>query len=169
MYYAVRLAGGDIVAIEFSHNGRLWRADTPEEAIRLRESLELASLRKKTDHGEDLQLREQTVWTPDVYWDFVNSIGELQLGFLKVLFEQSEEDSHVLMPSEEVTKKLKMHAETELGGMLSGLSKQLKKLGLRPHNLYYVDVSWEGRTKERSFGLEPEFVLAAKELGWPNK
>jgi hypothetical protein len=82
MYYAVRLAGGDIVAIEFSHNGRLWRADTPEEAIRLRESLELASLRKKTDHGEDLQLREQTVWTPDVYWDFVNSIGELQLGFL---------------------------------------------------------------------------------------
>ena len=151
------------MAIRFMHEGKQWEVDTPEEAIRLRETLRIAALRSNTEAGERLQLSEENVWTPDVFTDFVESTGELGQAFIKYLLKQPG----MLIPSSEITKALKLRKEIELAGVLSGLSKQLKKLNLRPHQLYFVDVSWEGKEKERSFDIDRGFEVAATEMGWP--
>lgn len=151
------------MAIRFTHDGKRWEADTAEEAIRLREALETASLRQKSADGERLQLSEQNAWTPDVFTEFVESIPPLGQQFLKVLMAQPQ----VLIPSTEINKALGFKKHIELAGVLSGLSKQLKKLGMRPHQLYFVDVSWNGKQKERGFAIDREFLLAAEEIGWP--
>jgi hypothetical protein len=65
------------LAIQFSHRGKRWKADTPEEAIRLRQQLEVEDLRKvgPSDSGIDgLGWR----WTPEVFATFLQTIGELQ-------------------------------------------------------------------------------------------
>jgi hypothetical protein len=154
-----------LVAIRFMHNGKQWEADTPEEAMRLRESLETATLRRKTEAGERLQVSEGNVWTPDVFTEFTESIGILGQSFLKYLLERPS----TLVPTSEVAKELGLKKGIELAGVLSGLSKQLKKVGLRPHQLYFVDVSWDGREKERSVGIDRGFEQAASEMGWPEK
>jgi hypothetical protein len=153
------------VAIRFIHDGKHWEADTPEEAIRLRESLRIAAVRRETEGGQRLQLNEENVWTPDIFTEFVESIGTLGEAFIKCLLKQPE----VFTPSSEIIKALRLKKEIELAGVLSGLSKQLKKLGLRPHQLYFVDVYWDGKKKERSIAIDRGFEVAATEMGWPEE
>jgi hypothetical protein len=153
------------VAIRFIQDGKQWEADTPEEAIRLRESLRIAALRSNTEAGERLQLSEENVWTPDVFTEFIESTGTLGQAFIKYLLKRPR----VLIPSSEIAKALKLKREIELAGVLSGLSKQLKKLHLRPHQLYFVDVCWNGKEKERSFAIDAGFEVAATEIGWPEE
>ncbi len=141
LYSAFRYTGATLVAIRFIHDGKQWEADTPEEAIRLRESLRIAALK------------------------FIGSTGELGQAFIKYLLKQPR----MLIPSSEITKALKLKKEIELAGVLSGLSKQLKKLNLRPHQLYFVDVSWDGKEKERSLAIDAGFEVAATEMGWPEE
>ncbi|MGC1652817.1 MAG: hypothetical protein WA722_08395, partial [Candidatus Sulfotelmatobacter sp.] len=74
------------MAIEFKHNGRVWRADSAEEAITLRRRLEdeddamLAS-------GEEPSVLN-TDWTPDAVTDLLKGSGDLQKKFLRYLYEQ---------------------------------------------------------------------------------
>lgn len=150
------------MAIEFKHNGRLWRADTVEEAVALRlklESMDQAAF----EAGEELPYvyREQ-VWTPDTITDLLKNAGALQLRFLKAISEKR-------LASEDLVAQLGLQSEIALAGVLSGLSKQLKKLGIKPSDLYTVDVSWTGKNKTRTFVLVNEFRWAAGELGWPEK
>lgn len=66
-------------------------------------------------------------------------------------------------------KTLGLKSEESLAGVLSGLSKQLKKLGIPVAELYAVRVEWTGKSKKRFFWLTREFRSAAEELGWPDK
>src|ERR1700747_2447668 len=81
------------MAIEFEHRGRKWKADTPEEAIRLRRELEQIDAEEE-QFGEldlrgeyDEQLRIETVWTPDIFWTFIENIGRQQIEAVKALVE----------------------------------------------------------------------------------
>jgi hypothetical protein len=151
------------MAIEFKHNGRLWRTDTVDEALALRRKLE-AEDQAAFEAGEDLPYvyREQ-VWTPDTVTDLLKNAGSLQKRFLRALAEGGK------ATSEDLVVSLGLDSEVSLAGVLSGLSKQLKKLGVKPSDLYTVDVSWTGKSKTRNFGLLSEFRWAATELGWPEK
>jgi hypothetical protein len=162
LYNTIRLKGAEIMAIEFKHNGRIWRADTPEEARTLRKQLELDDQLTLEDGDEPSKMIEP-VWTPDNVLEFLKSAGTLQKSFLRVLFEGS------WVPSDIVLKKLELDSEVAFAGVLSGLSKQLKKHGLKSWNLYVVNVEWAGKSKSRSFRLLNDFRVTAIELGWPEK
>ncbi len=158
-----------VLAIEFEHRGRKWKTDTPEEAIRLRRELEeldaeeeqLGELDMRGEYDE--QLRIETVWTPDVFWTFINSIGRQQTETVKALLENP-----IGITSEKLAERLKLSNEMSLAGVLSGLSKQLKKLDLKPAHLYSVNTRWKSEnTKEREFVTQRAFELAAEEVGWP--
>lgn len=153
------------MAIEFKHRGRVWRADTVEEAVKLRARLE-AEDQAAFDAGEELPYDldyEAVKWTHDTITDLLKGAGALQRRFLKVLAEQDE------ITSDKLLKKLSLDSEVSLAGVLSGLSKQLKKLGIKTWELYTVKVQWSGKTKTRSFSLVKQFEWAAAELGWPDK
>jgi hypothetical protein len=151
------------MGIEFKHNGRLWRADTVDEAVALRRKLE-AEDQAAFEAGEELPYvyREQ-VWTADTVTDLLKNAGSLQKRFLRTLADGGK------ITSEDLVVRLGLESEVSLAGVVSGLSKQLKKLGVKPSDLYTVDVSWTGKNKTRNFGLVNEFRWAAAELGWPEK
>jgi hypothetical protein len=73
------------------------------------------------------------------------------------------------VPTTEIIKTLKIGSEEALAGVLSGLSKQLKKVGRQPSELYTVTVQWVTDGKVRRFGLTHGFRWAATQLGWPDK
>ena len=151
--------------IEFKHNGRIWRTDSVDEAVALRRKLEIND-QIAFEAGEDIdeyQEERQQVWTPDAVMDLLKGVGFHQRRFLKAL---AAEESPI--NSEQILKTLSLNSEEALAGVLSGLSKQLKKLGMKTTDLYGVSVKWTGKTKNRSFWLSSEFRSAADELGWPD-
>ena len=148
------------MAIEFEHNGRKWRTDTVEEAIALRGKLESAD-EAAWEAGELVDTGNEGVWTPDNVMDLLKSSGRLQKEFLKGLFENGK------MTSWQARERLSLDSEISFAGVLSGLSKQLKKLAIKPWQLYTTEVSWDGKTKTRTFRLSKSFEWAATELGWP--
>src|SRR5436305_14792137 len=84
LYITLRNRGAQILGIEFIHRGKKWKADTPEEAIRLRQKLEAIDNHAIIYGDEDLMaeddqlVRAESVWTPDVFWSFIQEIGYSQ-------------------------------------------------------------------------------------------
>jgi hypothetical protein len=89
-------------------------------------------------------------------------LGDHQKSFLLSLYEHREG-----LRSDQIVKELSLESEVSLAGVLSGLSKQSKKLDIMPWKLYEVRVTWKVKSKTRFFKLSREFRWAADELGWP--
>src|SRR5579859_958923 len=77
------------MAIEFKHNGRIWRCDTPEEAIKLRYQLEQDDDAEYESGGEP-SIVEEEVWTSDTFTELLRGSGTLQKSLLKFLYEKGE-------------------------------------------------------------------------------
>jgi hypothetical protein len=160
LYITLRKAGCLLMAIEFEHNGKKYRADTPTEAAELQFELD----KHDALYGSYRSSRSETqrrVWTADLAMDLINGIGELQKKFLAVLVERASPKSGTLVA------RLGLDSEVALAGVVSGLSKQLRKMDIQPSSVYRVDVEWKGKEKVRSFVLSSDFRDAALELGWP--
>jgi hypothetical protein len=148
------------MAIEFKHNGRIWRCDTAEEAIELRQKLETDDDDTYASGGEPAVAKPD--WTPDAVTDLLKGSGDLQKKFLRYLYEHDK-----AVTSAEIVKALKLHSEEAFAGVLSGLSKRLKKTELQPGDLYSVTVQWTTTGKVRRFKLASGFRWTAMQLGWP--
>jgi len=149
-----------LLAIRFEFNHETWEADTPDEAIALRAKLEY-SVRFPPDPHKEMDKMER-FWTPDRFMDVIEGIGELQQ---KLLLEIHRKPG---ITSDELVTALGMKSEVALAGVLSGLSKQLKKLGIEPNNLFAIRVDWTGKSKTRSFLLDDFFISAGVEQNWPD-
>jgi hypothetical protein len=163
LYITLRNRRVPLVAIEFIHRGKKWRADTPEEAIQLRMRLEHEDEAADELFGTDETVRSESPWTPDVFWDFVHSVGTQQETVLEALLESGS------VSSADLAKKLKLDNEVALGGVISGLSKQLKRFDLKPMDLYAVHTDWSNGERVRRFFIHKAFKLAAEETGWPDE
>jgi len=165
LYIAVRNKGASLLAIKFIHRGKKWEADTPAEAIHLRRQLEEWD-QEDAEQGEGVPwqqvVRSESPWTPDTFWNFVQSLGSQQRKAVIALLEKRNLWSH------DLSKAIGIE-ETALGGVLSGLSKQLKPFELRTSDLYQVHTDWSGNERKRFFHLQPAFRLAAEEVGWPEE
>jgi len=150
------------MSIEFKHNGRLWRTDTVDEAMTLRRKLE-AYDEWTVESGEEPSELKENVWAPDTVTDLLKNAGDLQMRFLRLIAEGGS------VTGDDLVVGLGLDSVVSLAGVLSGLSKQLKKLGLKPSDLYTVEVSWAGKNKTRRFRIASEFRWSASELGWPDK
>lgn len=160
---SLMLHEGRLVAIEFTHRGKRWRTDTVEEAVALRERLETddyeaAKADPKTHRS---LLRAQSNWTADRVWDLLNGLGESQKQLLECLMKRDSTNNELL------ALFMELDSQVALAGVLSGLSKQVKALGLSPTELYRVDTSWDGKKRVRYFSLNSEFKVAAQDAGWP--
>lgn len=148
------------MAIRFEFNGETWETDTPEEAIALREKLEW-STRFPPDPHKEMDKKER-LWTPDRFMDVIEGVGELQRKLLLTIRQKPG------ITSNELVAVLGMKSEVALAGVLSGLSKQLKKLGVEPNDVFVIRVDWTGKNKTRSFLLDDFFVGAGMEQNWPD-
>jgi hypothetical protein len=153
------------LAIKFIHRGKKWEADTPQEAVRLRRELE-AWDEADAEEGVGMsaqEVRAESVWTPDTFWNFVNDIGYQQKKAVIALLQNHGSITATALAEETGIE------EGALGGVLSGLSKQLKQLELKPYDLYRVHTDWRNGERKRLFFLQYAFRLAAEEVGWPEE
>ena len=158
LYCTLRKVNCLLMAIEFEHNGKKYRADTPEEAVRLQFELDKHDLL----YGTYPHSTSRRVWTADLAMDLINGIGELQKKFLAEL-----SNCGASIKSSDLVEKMGIDSEVALAGVISGLSKQLRKMSINPTSLYHVDVTWKGKDKQRYFVLSSDFKDALTELGWP--
>jgi hypothetical protein len=169
LYNALRHAGASIVAVEFTHRGKRWRVDTADEAIELRQKLEIEAAKQKQPLTPQQQVEEaewealrNSVWTADVFDTFIHSIGEQQRAAVKEMLKCPAILSTIL------AEKLGVE-DSSLAGIFSGLSKQMKALGLHPKQLYTTGISWEGGGRDRHIYLNRGFQIAAEDAFWPRK
>jgi hypothetical protein len=140
-------------------DGRKYRIDTVDEVMALRDRLKMAD--RTSPRSRE---KSQRNWTPDTAMEMLEKIGPLQRQFLAELAKGGDPYA----TSEDIVKALKLDSEIAFAGVLSGLSKQLKKLSLKPYDLYLVRVAWSGKEKMRLFNLTEDFRLTADEIGWPD-
>lgn len=165
LYCCIRNKGAHLLAIRFIHRGKKWEADSPEEAVRLRRELEGWD-EADAEEGKGIspqEIRAESVWTPDTFWNFVNKIGSYQKKAVITLLEGQR-----YFEAADLAKSIGIE-ESALGGVLSGLSKQLKQLELSPYDLYRVHTDWTNGQRRRLFFLQHAFRLAAEEVGWPEE
>jgi len=156
LYTSLRKNICELMAIEFKYKGTVWRVDTPAEAVALRK--ELAN---SEPAAHDQMDRLSDLWTPDRFMDVMNAIGELQQAFLITI------DDKPNITSTELVRKLGLDSDVALAGVISGLSKQLKGIGIEPKDVFLIDVKWTGKTKTRRFLLDDFFRNAGAEQNWP--
>jgi hypothetical protein len=164
LYDTLRVRGGRLVAIRFTYRGRHYEADTPQEAIRLQEILEGRDL-KRSRHDSFLARKleqERDQWDEAKFWQLMASIGKMQTLFLAALLIAGEKAT-----GDKIAKALGLKTQESLAGVLSGLSKQLGKLQLKPSNLYLVETNWQGGKKIRYFWATGGFEAMAEEVDWP--
>jgi hypothetical protein len=149
-----------LMAIRFEFNGETWEADTPGEAIALREKLE-RSTRFPSDPLREMD-KQDRFWTPDRFMDVITGVGKLQHRFLMSI------DEHPGITSGELMQHLGLNSEVALAGVISGLSKQLKQIGIEPKQTFQITVKWSGKKKTRTFILDDFFVSAGTEQNWPD-
>ncbi len=165
LYISIRNKGARLLSIRFIHRGKKWEADTPEEAVHLRRALEDCD-EEDAEQGigaSPQEVRADSVWTPDTFWNFVNSIGYQQKKAVVALLQKRGS-----LEAPALAEGIGVE-EAALGGVLSGLSKQLKQLELRPYDLYRVHTDWSNGQRRRLFFLQYAFRLAAEEVGWPEE
>jgi len=156
---------GKIVAIEFTHKGKRWRADTTEEAIALREKLEAEDKEQEkylSPEELDEQLLRETKWTPDRFVALVENVGPMQKKFLTVLLNAEHS-----IGAEEARKKTGVPSLMSLAGVQSRLAKEVRAIGLEPVDLYQVHIDWTEGERRRFFTLDKGFRMVAREEGWP--
>ena len=160
LYYTLRKHGLELMAIEFKYKGTMWRADTPEEAVALRNELEKSDKAFEPAFEQMEQLSD--FWTPDKFMDVVSHVGPLQQQFLVAIRRKPG------ITSRELVSVLGLESEVALAGVISGLSKQIKQLGIEPKHVFKINVNWSGKTKTRKFILEDFFIGAGMEQNWPD-
>ena len=167
LYSTCRLSHCELMAIEFKHRAKTYRADTPEEAARLvkllREMDRSEGISDDDDYSEDGNPVYKKVWDMDTFMELMGGLGDLQKDFLGSLLAKYQ------VPSSVIRKELGINSEVALAGVLSGLSKQLKTMNLGSSDLYSVSVKWTGKQKKRLFTLNQDFQMAALDAGWPDE
>jgi hypothetical protein len=165
LYRSIMLRGGMIMAIRFTHRGNKYEADTPDEAIRLRDMLEKYD-REDVETGnisEEELIYEKTKWSEERFLGLVQHIGVAQQKFLAALISAPRGYVNV----NTIAKRLGLSSTMALAGVQSGLAKQLRLLGMEPIDLYRVQISWPEGERNRFLVLDEGFRLAAIDNDWP--
>lgn len=157
IYISLRKAGCLLMAIEFEHKGVKYRTDSVQEAVSLQASL----AQYDAVFGSYGSENTPRVWTADLVMDLLNNIGELQKKFIAALSNGAN------LSSGSLVETIGVESEVALAGVISGLSKQLRKMSITSASLYNVEVVWKGKGKTRFFKLSSDFRDALIELGWP--
>jgi len=157
-----------LMAVEFHFRGIKYRADTPEEAVRLREVLEKTDAKKaSTDPAfRRLLFKEESGWTEERFWQMLEGLKARQIELVKVLalFAKGQQG---IITADELTEELALSSKVALGGVLGGLSRQLAKMGMKSSQIFNIETEWDGKSKDRTFFTTPGFTAVVKETGWP--
>jgi hypothetical protein len=120
------------------------------------------------DLGKEAQLDiigriEESPWTRELFWKFIESLRPSQQQVLGLLAEKHK------VTDEELRKVLSLDGNQALAGVLSGISKQAGILNISARSVYTVENERKAGTLSKTYVAANEFMRIASEMNWPEE
>jgi len=113
----------------------------------------------ETDRGS-YSMRQKSPWDSQLFWKFVESLGQPQRKVLKLLL------THDSLQAENLCGELGMKSNQQLAGVLSGISKQAAAIGIPARAVFKIDNESTSGEVTKSYVVAPDFVSIARENNW---
>jgi len=130
-----------------------------QKAIRRKEGLSIADIAVAAIGGKE----ETSPWTREGFWKFIDSLGSPQKRIVALLVE------HRHMRDEELREAVKVSTNLELGGILSGISKQAAAHNVPARAVFTIQNESKGGEMTKTYAVALEFLRLATEMNWPTE
>jgi hypothetical protein len=104
---------------------------------------------------------ERSAWTHDAFWNFTEALGDMQKRILALLVEKRRMTDH------DLRNALKIETNLELGGILSGVSKQASSHGIPARAVFTIENESRGGETTKTYVVAPGFLRMATQMNWP--
>lgn len=152
------------VMIRIPYKGRVIECSTAAEAIELLKHIDAEERPQRTvlsalaSLGESLN--SKSVWTRQLFWKFIESLGDAQIRILSLLVKKQK------VSDAELRKALKLDSNQALAGVLSGISKQAGALNIAARSVYVVEDERKEGELTKTYGVAQDFLQTAVEMNW---
>jgi hypothetical protein len=103
---------------------------------------------------------ESSAWTHDAFWKFIEALGDMQKRILALLVEKRRMTDH------DLRNALKIGTNLELGGILSGISKQAFSHGIPARAVFTIENESKGGEITKTYVVATSFLHIAIEMNW---
>jgi hypothetical protein len=104
---------------------------------------------------------ESSAWNPNAFWKFTEALGDMQKRILTLLVEKRRMTDH------DLRNALKIETNLELGGILSGVSKQASSHGIPARAVFTIENESKGGETTKTYVVATGFLRIATEMNWP--
>jgi len=104
---------------------------------------------------------ETNPWTLDAFFSFLDSLKEPQKQILSLLVKRRK------LTDEELRKALKLDSNLELGGVLSGVSKQAAAVNVPARAVFTIENETKGGETTKNYVVAVNFLRMAIDANWP--
>lgn len=163
------------VMIKITYNGKVIECSNAAETIELLKYID-AEEKKRIEHRvpgamESIHQELATLggkvevspWTRELFWKFIESLGDAQHKALGLLVQKHK------VADEDLRKALKLDGNQALAGVLSGVSKQAGILNISARSVYTVENERRAGTLSKTYVAANEFMRIANEMNWPEE
>jgi hypothetical protein len=166
------------VMVKITYNGKVIECSNAAETIEVLKYID-AEDKKKLRHQIKSPIAEmqdmmtfattamsttvESPWTRELFWKFIESLGDSQRKVLGLLAEKHK------VADEDLRKALKLDGNQALAGVLSGISKQAGILNISARSVYTVENERKAGTLSKTYVAANEFMRIANEMNWPEE
>jgi hypothetical protein len=158
-----------MVEIRDKH-GNYIKCENAEEAIAVLKHL--SSEQRKSFENSNMPLKEvfsqlilgpgrTPYWTRENFFQFIEALGDTQTQILSQLVEKHR------ISDAEMRKIAGVKTNLELGGILSGISKQAGSHNIPARAVYTIENEAQGGETTKSYVVAVDFLKMAMEMNWP--
>jgi hypothetical protein len=142
--------------IQIEYKGALIRCNDAREAQDILRFIASENDRERGSYAA----RQKSPWDAQLFWKFVESLGQPQRQVLKLLLEHGTVEAELLRDA------LSMKSNQQLAGVLSGISKQAAAIGIPARAVFKIENESSSGEITKSYVVAQDFVAIAKESNW---
>lgn len=143
---------------EATHVFRQMLAEDEKRRLRNRSALEVA-IGSVVGEGKS----DATPWTGELFWKFMNSLGDSQKRVLSGLVLKRS------LSDKELRELLKLDDNKQLAGVLSGVSKQAAAHNVPARAVYKIENESNSGEIAKTYAVSLDFLRIANEMSWPDE
>ncbi len=102
-------------------------------------------------------------WSGELFWEFMDSLGDTQKRVLSVLVLKRS------LSDKELRQFLKLDDNKQLAGVLSGISKQAAAHKLPARAVYKIENESKSGEIAKTYAVSLDFLRIANEMNWPDE
>jgi hypothetical protein len=111
----------------------------------------------------DAEKRERNPWNGDLFWKFIESLGDSQKLILsKLILKRSLKDK-------ELRNLVGVKDNKQLAGVMSGISKQAAAHNIPARAVFKIENESKAGEVTKTYVVSLDFLRIANEMNWPDE